>query len=67
MLLAGSMIKCKIRWYSGKKDYPPKDTAILSFPVLQYIMGHFRIAVTMEVYNHVSSERERKEMDKLEK
>lgn len=35
--------------------------------VLQYIMGHSRIAVTMEVYNHVSSERNRKEMDKLEK
>jgi len=35
--------------------------------VLQYIMGHSRIAVTMEVYNHVSQERNRKEMDKLEK
>lgn len=35
--------------------------------VLQYIMGHSRIAVTMEVYNHVSSERNRKEMNKLEK
>lgn len=35
--------------------------------VLQDIMGHSRIAVTMEVYNHVFSERNRKEMDKLEK
>lgn len=35
--------------------------------VLQYIMGHSKISVTMEVYNHVSLERNRKEMDKLEK
>jgi len=35
--------------------------------VLQYIMGHGSISVTMEVYNHVSKERNRKEMDKLEK
>lgn len=35
--------------------------------VLQYIMGHGRISVTMEVYNHVSAERNRKEMEKLEK
>lgn len=35
--------------------------------VLQYIMGHSNISVTMEVYNHVSAERNRKEMDKLEK
>lgn len=35
--------------------------------VLQYIMGHSKISVTMEVYNHVSAERNRKEMDKLEK
>ncbi len=35
--------------------------------VLQYIMGCSRIAVTMEVYNHVSLERNCKEMDKLEK
>lgn len=35
--------------------------------VLQYIMGHSRISVTMEVYNHVSPERNRKEMDKMEK
>lgn len=35
--------------------------------VLQYIMGHSNISVTMNVYNHVSSERNRKEMDKLEK
>ena len=35
--------------------------------VLQYIMGHGRISVTMEVYNHVSPERNRNEMDKLEK
>lgn len=35
--------------------------------VLQYIMGHSKISVTMEVYNHVSAERNRKEMDKLER
>lgn len=35
--------------------------------VLQYIMGHSKISVTMEVYNHVSAERNRKEMEKLEK
>ncbi|MCI8378717.1 MAG: site-specific integrase [Lachnospiraceae bacterium] len=35
--------------------------------VLQYIMGHGKISVTMEVYNHVSAERNRKEMDKMEK
>lgn len=35
--------------------------------VLQYIMGHSNISVTMDVYNHVSSERNRKEMDKLKK
>lgn len=35
--------------------------------VLQYIMGHSNISVTMEVYNHVSSERSRKEINKLEK
>lgn len=35
--------------------------------VLQYIMGHGKISVTMEVYNHISPERNRKEMDKLEK
>lgn len=34
--------------------------------VLQYIMGHSQISVTMDVYNHVSAERKRKEMDKLE-
>lgn len=35
--------------------------------VLQYIMGHSNISVTMDVYNHISPERNRKEMDKLEK
>lgn len=35
--------------------------------VMQYIMGHSRISVTMEVYNHISPERNRREMDKLEK
>jgi len=34
--------------------------------VLQYIMGHSHISVTMEIYNHVSVERNRKEMSKLE-
>lgn len=35
--------------------------------VLQYIMGHSKISVTMEIYNHISTERNRKEMNKLEK
>lgn len=35
--------------------------------VLQYIMGHSRMDVTMEVYNHVSAERNRAEIDKMEK
>lgn len=35
--------------------------------VLQYIMGHSKISVTMDIYNHISPERNRKEMDKLEK
>ena len=35
--------------------------------VLQYIMGHSKISVTMEVYNHVSAERNHKEMEKLER
>lgn len=35
--------------------------------VLQYIMGHNDIKVTMEVYNHVSEERNKKEMEKMEK
>ena len=34
--------------------------------VLQYIMGHNSISVTMEVYNHVSVERSREEMKKTE-
>lgn len=35
--------------------------------VLQYIMGHEKISVTMETYNHTSLERNQKEMEKLEK
>lgn len=35
--------------------------------VLQYIMGHSKISVTMDIYNHVSTERNRKEMGKLER
>lgn len=35
--------------------------------VLQYVMGHSKISVTMEVYNHISAERNRIEMDKMEK
>lgn len=34
--------------------------------VLQYIMGHGQMSVTMNVYNHVSAERNRKEIDKME-
>ncbi|MCC8151333.1 MAG: site-specific integrase [Lachnospiraceae bacterium] len=34
--------------------------------VLQYIMGHSSISVTMDVYNHVSDRRCREEMDKME-
>lgn len=39
----------------------------MDLKVLQYIMGHNDMSVTMEVYNHVLDERKRKEMDKLEK
>ncbi len=35
--------------------------------VLQYIMGHSSISVTMDVYNHVSMERCRDEMRKMER
>ena len=35
--------------------------------VLQYIMGHSSISVTMDVYNHVSEERNRKELNRIEK
>lgn len=35
--------------------------------VLQTIMGHSNIAVTMNVYNHVTEERMRKEMQRLER
>ncbi len=35
--------------------------------VLQYIMGHSSISVTMDVYNHVSEERNRKEINRIEK
>lgn len=35
--------------------------------VLQYIMGHNDISVTMQVYNHVTAERNKKEMEKREK
>ena len=35
--------------------------------VLQYIMGHSKISVTMDVYNHISFERNRKEIKKMEK
>ena len=34
--------------------------------VLQTIMGHSNIAVTMEVYNHVDKVRVQNEMKKLE-
>lgn len=35
--------------------------------VLQYIMGHSSISVTMNVYNHVSDDRNRKEINKLDR
>lgn len=35
--------------------------------VLQSIMGHSNIAVTMEIYNHATSERSKKEIEKMEK
>lgn len=35
--------------------------------VLQYIMGHSKISVTMEVYNHATKERNKKEMEKMER
>lgn len=34
--------------------------------VLQEIMGHSNISVTMQVYNHVNNQRAKNEMDKLE-
>lgn len=34
--------------------------------VMQYLMGHSQISVTMDIYNHVSTERIRGEIDKLE-
>ena len=34
--------------------------------VLQYIMGHNDIAVTMKVYNHISKKRNMKEIEKVE-
>lgn len=39
----------------------------MDLKVLQYIMGHSKISVTMEVYNHTSADRNKKEMEKLEK
>lgn len=35
--------------------------------VLQYIMGHANISVTMEIYNHVDLDRIKKEMDRINK
>lgn len=35
--------------------------------VLQYLMGHTDIRTTMRVYNHVDSERVKREIDKMEK
>lgn len=35
--------------------------------VLQYIMGHANISVTMEIYNHVDLDRIQKEMQRIEK
>lgn len=35
--------------------------------VLQYIMGHGKVAITMEAYNHTSPERNQKEIRKMEK
>lgn len=39
----------------------------MDIKVLQYIMGHANIAVTMEVYNHISDARVEKEIQKLER
>lgn len=38
----------------------------MDIKVLQTIMGHKNIAITMQVYNHVNSERARQEMKRLE-
>lgn len=35
--------------------------------VLQYIMGHSNISVTMDIYNHISPDRNRDELKKMEK
>lgn len=37
----------------------------IDIKVLQYIMGHTNIAVTMEVYNHVDIERVKNELDRI--
>lgn len=39
----------------------------MDIKVLQYIMGHSNIAVTMEVYNHISDIRVAKEIQKLDR
>lgn len=38
----------------------------MDIKVLQYIMGHNSIDITMNVYNHVSAERNKEEMKKME-
>lgn len=38
----------------------------MDLKVLQYIMGHSNIAMTMQVYNHVTEERRNEEMKKME-
>lgn len=39
----------------------------MDIKVLQYIMGHANIAVTMEVYNHISDVRVVKKIQKLDR
>ena len=38
----------------------------IDIKVLQELMGHANIGVTMQVYNHVNSERVQKEMERIQ-
>ena len=58
------MISMHILWHTGctrmaEAGIDPK--------VLQKIMGHSDIAVTMDVYNHCDDVRAKKEMERIEK
>lgn len=57
------------RKVNGVSHYYANDTkteAGCDIKVLQYIFGHTDIRTTMRVYNHINSDRVKREMDKLE-